>query len=89
MSPSAVVRFTKSKKEAIWDGAAHSILELTERLGFTPELGCRFGSCGSCEVRLKKVTVGLWGGQEQEGELYTIVRICSVVPMSSLVELEF
>ena len=46
------VAFAKSGKEARWDPAAGSLLELAEARGLTPEFGCRGGSCGTCAVKV-------------------------------------
>jgi ferredoxin-NADP reductase/predicted pyridoxine 5'-phosphate oxidase superfamily flavin-nucleotide-binding protein len=46
------VALAKSGKEARWDAAAGSLLELAEARGLTPEFGCRGGSCGTCAVKV-------------------------------------
>lgn len=46
------VAFAKSGKEARWEAAAGSLLELAEARGLTPEFGCRSGSCGTCAVKV-------------------------------------
>ena len=46
------VAFAKSGKEARWDGAAGSLLDLAEARGLTPEYSCRGGSCGTCAVKV-------------------------------------
>ncbi|MCL9998857.1 MAG: FAD-binding oxidoreductase [Erythrobacter sp.] len=46
------VAFAKSGKEARWDAAAGSLLELAEARGLTPEYSCRSGSCGTCAVKV-------------------------------------
>ncbi|CAI6288201.1 unnamed protein product [Periconia digitata] len=85
----AVVNFTRSDTESVWREGTHSILELAENQGLQPEYGCRSGSCGSCEVKLKKGTVRSWSGQAENDQSDGMVRICSAVPTSRLVELEF
>jgi ferredoxin-NADP reductase/predicted pyridoxine 5'-phosphate oxidase superfamily flavin-nucleotide-binding protein len=54
------VVFAKSGKEARWDAAAGSLLDLAEARGLTPEYSCRGGSCGTCAVKVLagKVTYG-------------------------------
>ncbi|MEO0058200.1 MAG: hypothetical protein RIT17_1676, partial [Pseudomonadota bacterium] len=46
------VAFAKSGKEARWDVAAGSLLDLAEARGLTPEYSCRGGSCGTCAVKV-------------------------------------
>jgi ferredoxin-NADP reductase/predicted pyridoxine 5'-phosphate oxidase superfamily flavin-nucleotide-binding protein len=51
------VAFAKSGKEARWDAAAGSLLDLAEARGLTPEYSCRGGSCGTCAVKVLAGTV--------------------------------
>ncbi|MGA3680214.1 pyridoxamine 5'-phosphate oxidase family protein [Pseudomonas graminis] len=46
------VVFERSAKEARWQPAAGSLLELAESRGLSPEFSCRGGSCGTCKTRL-------------------------------------
>jgi uncharacterized protein len=46
------VAFMKSGKEARWDAASGSLLDLAEARGLTPEYSCRGGSCGTCSVKV-------------------------------------
>lgn len=46
------VAFAKSGKEARWDAAAGTLLELAEARGLSPEYSCRSGSCGTCAVKV-------------------------------------
>ncbi|MBA4766824.1 MAG: pyridoxamine 5'-phosphate oxidase family protein [Porphyrobacter sp.] len=46
------VAFAKSGKEARWDAASGSLLDLAEARGLTPEYSCRGGSCGTCAVKV-------------------------------------
>ncbi len=46
------VAFAKSGKEARWDAAAGTLLDLAEARGLTPEYSCRGGSCGTCAVKV-------------------------------------
>ncbi len=46
------VAFAKSGKEARWDVASGSLLDLAEARGLAPEYSCRGGSCGTCAVRV-------------------------------------
>lgn len=85
----ATIRFTRSKKEILWDGTTSSILEGAEGAGLKPEFGCRVGAYGSCEMRLIKGSVRLWGKKDSCEEETKVVRICSAVPASSLIEFEF
>jgi hypothetical protein len=41
------------------------------------------------EVRLRKGKVGSWSAREVDGKLDKVVRICSAVPTTSFVKLEF
>jgi ferredoxin-NADP reductase/predicted pyridoxine 5'-phosphate oxidase superfamily flavin-nucleotide-binding protein len=49
--PTPVV-FAKSGKEAQWNPASGSLLELAEAQGLSPEFSCRGGTCGSCRTRI-------------------------------------
>lgn len=46
------VVFERSAKEARWQPAGGSLLELAESRGLSPEFSCRGGSCGTCKTRL-------------------------------------
>ncbi|MEX6662995.1 pyridoxamine 5'-phosphate oxidase family protein [Pseudomonas sp. W2-17] len=46
------VVFERSAKEARWQPAGGTLLELAERRGLSPEFSCRGGSCGTCKTRL-------------------------------------
>lgn len=46
------VAFAKSGKEARWDVASGSLLDLAEARGLAPEYSCRGGSCGTCAVKV-------------------------------------
>lgn len=46
------VAFVKSGKEARWNPASGSLLELAESRGLAPAYGCRGGSCGTCRTRI-------------------------------------
>ncbi|HEY4349790.1 MAG TPA: pyridoxamine 5'-phosphate oxidase family protein [Paraburkholderia sp.] len=49
--PTPVV-FAKSGKEAQWNPASGSLLELAEAHGLSPAFSCRGGTCGSCRTRI-------------------------------------
>lgn len=55
-SPAAIeavpVVFERSAKEARWQPAGGTLLELAESRGLSPEFSCRGGSCGTCKTRL-------------------------------------
>lgn len=46
------VVFERSAKEARWQPAGGTLLELAESRGLSPEFSCRGGSCGTCKTRL-------------------------------------
>ncbi|UZJ58773.1 pyridoxamine 5'-phosphate oxidase family protein [Pseudomonas sp. KU26590] len=46
------VLFERSAKQARWQPAGGSLLELAESRGLNPEFSCRGGSCGTCKTRL-------------------------------------
>lgn len=54
------VAFMKSGKEARWDAASGSLLDLAEARDLSPDYSCRGGSCGTCAVKVLagKVTYG-------------------------------
>lgn len=51
------VAFAKSGKEARWDPAAGTLLDLAEARGLRPEYSCRGGSCGTCAVKVLAGTI--------------------------------
>ncbi len=46
------VQFLQSAKEARWNPASGSLLELAEARGLAPEFSCRLGTCGSCRTKI-------------------------------------
>ncbi|HRJ69792.1 MAG TPA: FAD-binding oxidoreductase [Beijerinckiaceae bacterium] len=47
-SGQTIVRFTRSGREAVWDGAHRTLLELAEAQGLQPAFSCRNGICNTC-----------------------------------------
>lgn len=67
----AVVRFRGSRKQARWEReSGMSTLQLAESVGLSPEFGCRFGTCGSCEMRILEGSVAARGGRQGGGQLW-------------------
>lgn len=86
----AVVRFRGSRKQVRWEReSGMSILQLAESVGLSPEFGCRFGTCGSCEVRVLEGSVAARGGGREAANWGDLVRVCSAVPASEMLELDF
>jgi len=50
---SVTVKFTKSKKKAVWMPGNKTLLNLAEDAGISPPCSCRSGSCGTCRVSLR------------------------------------
>ena len=48
-----LVTFAKSGKQATWEPALGSLLELAETHGIAVSSGCRAGACGSCQTGLR------------------------------------
>ena len=46
------VQFRRARRTVAWTGEDASLLDFAERHGIFVELGCRTGSCGTCETRL-------------------------------------
>jgi uncharacterized protein len=51
------VQFRDSGRTLTWDGASTTLLDLAESNGISIPVGCRSGSCGTCETRLVSGTV--------------------------------
>ena len=47
------ITFSQTGKSIPWDAAADSLLEFAEANGIEVDSGCRAGSCGSCQTRVK------------------------------------
>ncbi len=75
------VEFSASKKEAVWDASAGTLLELAEEKGIEAAFSCRSGSCGSCAVGLLKGKV-----EYEETPAYPVekneVLLCCAAPSS-------
>lgn len=79
----ATVRFTKSKKVAVWKKSNPvTLLELAESSGLTPDFDCRVGACGSCAVKLTCGSVS--GGLQMDVTVLT----CSAMPATEQIELD-
>lgn len=49
---SVEVKFQKSRRTLVWDGRDNNLLDFAERHNIAVEVGCRSGSCGSCETKV-------------------------------------
>lgn len=76
---SVPVLFAASSKEARWEPAIGTLLDLAEARGLTPEFSCRGGSCGSCAVKLLKGKITYPDGVTFETAEDEIL-LCSAVP---------
>jgi uncharacterized protein len=73
------VVFAKSGKQAQWNPASGSLLELAEAQGLSPEFSCRGGTCGSCRTRIVDGAVAYASPPEfPAGEQEAL--ICRAVP---------
>ncbi len=52
-SPQLKVSFSRTKKDAAWDGQAESLLDLALAEGVPIAYGCRAGNCGTCKTAIK------------------------------------
>lgn len=52
------VKFAKSDKQAIWDPAQGTLLDLAEKQGLRPAYSCRSGVCATCSTRIIEGNVG-------------------------------
>lgn len=76
--PTRVV-FAKSGKQATWNPASGSLLELAEAQGLSPEFSCRGGSCGTCRTAILEGAVAYASVPDfPAGE--TKALICCAVP---------
>lgn len=76
------VAFAKSGKEARWDAAAGTLLDLAEARGLTPEYSCRGGSCGTCAVKVLAGTV-TYASRPSATVAADHALICCAVPADS------
>jgi ferredoxin-NADP reductase len=51
------VRFSRSGRTLAWDGQDANLLDFAERHELAVESGCRSGSCGACQTRLRSGVV--------------------------------
>ncbi|MGB0713392.1 MAG: 2Fe-2S iron-sulfur cluster-binding protein [Gammaproteobacteria bacterium] len=51
------VKFARSGKTLVWDGASASLLEFAESNGLNLDCGCRAGGCGSCATAIQAGSV--------------------------------
>ena len=56
----------ESGNKVNWDGQYSNLLEFAEANGVNLESGCRAGSCGTCETRIRSGKVKYEEGQEVE-----------------------
>ncbi len=52
------IQFSKSSKEAVWDGKVTNLLEFAQAQGVEIDSACCAGSCGTCQVAVKSGEVG-------------------------------
>ena len=85
----AVVNFTKSGAEHVWNKGDATLLELAEDEGLNPDFGCRKGSCGTCLTKIKSGSVA-YRTRPSADHTPDEVLICCAVPAkgSDRVELE-
>lgn len=53
--------FQKSNVSAKWDASLHSLLDLAEKSGLTPDFSCRAGICNTCKITLIEGEVEYFG----------------------------
>ena len=81
-----VVKFARSQKEAIWQPASGTLLELAEAAGVDPAYGCRNGQCNGCSTKIHQGKVHQSKGKQPAHGESTL--ICCATP-ESLHEVEF
>ena len=79
-----VVTFTESGKLVKWLPFASNLLEFAEANGVTLNSGCRAGSCGSCQTKLRSGEVTYQYPPDFDPEYGTCLP-CVCVPKSSLI----
>ena len=55
--PPVAVRFARSAREALWEPASGTLLELAESEGLEPAYSCRSGVCQTCAVQVESGSV--------------------------------
>ncbi|GAB4152747.1 MAG: 2Fe-2S iron-sulfur cluster-binding protein [Planctomycetaceae bacterium] len=78
------VCFSKSDKQAVWDPAVTSLLELARQLDVEVESGCESGHCGTCVLAIKSGSTICTNEQGAETEEGTCLA-CISVPCENLV----
>ncbi len=88
-SDKAVVSFTRSGYEQVWNKGDATLLELAEAKGLTPDFGCRKGSCGMCLTKLKSGSIA-YRTRPSADHAPDEILICCAVPAkgSEKVELD-
>lgn len=81
--PSILVDFAQSQKQLPWQPAARSLLEFAESHGISADFGCRAGSCGTCQTRIRSGEVSYLQPPDYEPEPGTCL-LCVCAPKTSL-----
>lgn len=76
-STSGDIFFKKSKVNAQWDNATHSLLELAEDSGLSPDFSCRNGICNTCKVDLLEGEVEYFEHPLEKPEKGKVLICCS------------
>lgn len=82
------ISFTRSGKSADWlRDDDQTLLDLAEAAGIPVESGCRMGTCGTCEVGLRRGEVGYILKPAAEPAAGRVL-LCCAQPLSADVEIE-
>ena len=78
------IQFSMARRTIAWTGEDASLLDFAQRHGISVELGCRTGSCGTCETRLVSGEVRYASTPDFEIPAGACL-LCVGIPVSNLV----
>jgi ferredoxin-NADP reductase len=82
-SSSIMVGFARSGKQLAWQPEAGSLLEFAEANGIPVDSGCRAGSCGTCQTRIRSGEVAYRQSPDFDPEVGTCL-LCVCTPKTSV-----
>jgi ferredoxin len=78
-----MVTFAKSGKTLAWEPGMGSLLDFAEGRGIAVSSGCRSGSCGSCQTRIRSGEVAYTQSPDFDPELGSCL-LCVCTPKTAV-----